>query len=114
MKLAIGSDHAGFKLKGKLLSWLKTADGGKHQVRDLGTYSEVSCDYPDFAQAVAKVVAKKQASKGLLICGTGVGMAIAANKVHGVRAGVAWNAEIAALAADHNNVNVVCFFPRFL
>src|SRR5262245_52515658 len=108
MKLAIGADHAGFKLKGKLAQWLKTKAGGHHQLVDVGTVSEDSVDYPDFARDVARAVAAKKVSKGLLFCGTGTGMAIAANKVRGVRAGVAWSPEIAALAAEHNGANVLC------
>ena len=83
MKLAIGSDHAGVKLKAPLVRWLRSAGGGKHRVLDVGTYTEDSCDYPDFAAAVAKAVATKRASRGILLCGTGIGMAIAANKVRG-------------------------------
>jgi len=114
MKIAIGSDHAGYKLKSQLAAWLKSVAGGKHQVRDVGTFSEDSCDYPDFAEAVAKAVAKKRASKGVLLCGTGIGMAITANKVRGVRAAVVWNPEVAGLAAEHNGANVICLPARFL
>ena len=113
MKLAIGADHAGFHLKWKLANWLRTPQGGKHQILDVGTASEASCDYPDFARDVAEAVAKKRASKGILVCGTGIGMAIAANKTHGIRAGVAWNPKIAGLAAEHNDVNVICIPGRF-
>jgi len=113
MKLAIGSDHAGYRLKGQLVRWLRTADGGKHQILDVGTASEESCDYPDFARAVAEAVAKKRAAKGILLCGTGIGMAIAANKVHGIRAAVAWNPEVAGLAAEHNGANVICIPARY-
>jgi len=113
MKLAIGADHAGFKLKSELINWLRTAAGGKHQILDVGTASEESCDYPDFARGVASAVAAKRAAKGILVCGTGVGMAIAANKTHGIRAGVAWTPEIAELAAEHNDLNVLCIPGRF-
>jgi ribose 5-phosphate isomerase B len=113
MKLAIGSDHAGYKLKGQLMNWLRTAAGGKHQILDVGTASEESCDYPDFAQDVASAVAKKRATKGILICGTGIGMAIAANKTHGIRAAIAWNPEVASLAAEHNDANVLCIPARY-
>jgi ribose 5-phosphate isomerase B len=114
MQIAIGSDHAGYKLKSQLAGWLKTSAGGKHRVRDVGTSSEESCDYPDFAEAVAKAVVKKQASIGVLLCGTGIGMAITANKVRGVRAAVVWNPEVAGLAAEHNGANVICLPARFL
>jgi ribose 5-phosphate isomerase B len=113
MKLAIGSDHAGVKLKAPLVRWLRSAGGGKHRVLDVGTFTEDSCDYPDFALAVAKAVAKKRAAKGILLCGTGIGMAIAANKVRGVRAAVVWNPEVAALAAEHNGANVICLPARY-
>ncbi len=113
MNLAIGSDHAGYKLKGFVADWLKTAPGGKHRVLDLGTDSEESCDYPDFARQVGRAVAAKRASKGILLCGTGIGMAIAANKIRGIRAAVAWNPRVAALAAEHNGANVLCVPARF-
>jgi ribose 5-phosphate isomerase B len=113
VKLAIGADHAGFKLKWQLANWLRTREGGKHQILDVGTVSEESVDYPDFARDVAKAVASKRVSKGILICGTGIGMAIAANKVHGIRAGVVWNTKIAELASEHNDVNVLCIPGRF-
>jgi ribose 5-phosphate isomerase B len=114
VKLAIGSDHAGFKLKSQLLDWLRNPAAGKNQILDVGTSSEESCDYPDFAQSVAKAVAAKRAPKGILICGTGIGMAIAANKVRGIRAAVVWNPEVAALAAEHNEANIICLPARDL
>ena len=114
MKLAIGSDHAGFKLKGKILNWLRTPEGGKQQILDVGTASEDSCDYPDFAREVANAVAKKRVSKGILFCGTGIGMAMTANKVPGVLAAVTWNEKTAALAAEHNAANVICIPARFV
>jgi ribose 5-phosphate isomerase B len=114
VKLAIGSDHAGYFLKSRLISWLRSAAGGRHQVRDLGCASADSCDYPDFAEAVARTVGKKQASRGLLICGTGIGMAMAANKIPGVRAAVSWNAATAGLSAEHNDANVLCIPARFV
>lgn len=113
MKLVIGADHAGFTLKSKVIAWLKSAAGGRHLVRDVGTCSLDSTDYPDFAADVARVVAKGGASRGLLLCGTGIGMAIAANKIRGIRAGVAWNPLTASLAAEHNHANVLCIPARF-
>ena len=113
MNLAIGSDHAGYKLKGRLIQWLRSSEAGKNRILDVGTGSEESCDYPDFAREVGRAVAKKRASKGILLCGTGIGMAIAANKVHGIRAAVAWNPDIAGLAAEHNDANVLCVPARF-
>ena len=113
MKLAIGSDHAGFKFKGPLIHWLRSAAGGRHQILDVGTGSEDSCDYPDFAKAVGRAVAAKRAARGILLCGTGIGMAIAANKIHGIRAAVVWNPEVAGLAAEHNGANVICLPSRY-
>jgi ribose 5-phosphate isomerase B len=114
MKLAIGSDHAGYKLKGQLINWLRTPQVGSHRILDVGTHSEESCDYPDFAHAVALAVAHKRAAKGILLCGTGIGMSMAANKVHGIRAAVVWNPDVSALAAEHNNANVICVAARFM
>jgi ribose 5-phosphate isomerase B len=113
MKLAMGSDHAGFKLKSLLIAWLRSDKGGAHRILDVGTASDEPCDYPDYAVAVAKAVSQKRASKGILLCGTGIGMAMAANKVRGVRAAVVWNPTVAALAAEHNDANVLCLPARF-
>jgi ribose 5-phosphate isomerase B len=113
MKLSIGADHAGFKLKSKIVPWLRSRAGGHYQVRDVGTASEESVDYPDFARDVAKQVASKKAAKGILFCGTGIGMAITANKVHGIRAAVVWNPKVAGLAAEHNDANIICLPSRF-
>ncbi len=114
MKLAVGSDHAGIHLKMKLVPWLKSAAGGRHQVIDMGTSDLTSVDYPDFAASVAKAVKSGRVSKGILMCGTGIGMSMAANKIHGIRAAVVWNEATAALAAEHNNANVLCLPGRFL
>jgi ribose 5-phosphate isomerase B len=113
MKIAIGSDHAGFELRHKLVSWLGSSKGGEHQVVDLGCPDAQSCDYPDYAAAVGRAVSSNRVDRGILICGTGIGMGIAANKVSGVRAAVAWNPETAALAAEHNKANVLCIPARF-
>jgi ribose 5-phosphate isomerase B len=114
MKLVIGSDHAGYRLKSQLVHWLRSAAGGRHQVRDVGCTGLDSCDYPDFAEAVARTVARGTAARGLLFCGTGIGMGMAANKIHGVRAAVSWNPETAALAAEHNSANVLCIPARYV
>lgn len=111
MKIAIGADHAGFQVKRELLDVL-TKWG--YKVMDVGTHSEERADYPDYAKKVALIVTQRQADKGLLVCGTGIGMAIAANKVPGVRAGVAWNKKTAELAAEHNGLNVLCLPARHL
>src|SRR5947209_1575430 len=91
MKLALGSDHAGFRLKAHLLSWLRSPQGGRHRVADVGCENLDSCDYPDFAVAVGRQVQRGRAARGILICGTGIGMGMAANKLSGVRAAVTWN-----------------------
>jgi len=114
MRIAIGSDHAGYKLKSKLEEWLRTPKGGSHQILDVGTASEESTDYPDYAAAVGRAISNKRVDKGVLLCGTGIGMAMAANKVKGVRAAVAWNPETAGLAAEHNGANVLCVPARFV
>src|SRR5438876_12272610 len=114
MKLAIGSDHAGFKLKAQLINWLRTTQGGQNRILDVGTATSDPADYPDFAKEVAKAISEKRASKGILFCGTGIGMAMAANKIPGVLAAVAWTPEIAKLAAEHNGANVLCLPARFV
>ncbi len=106
MKIAIGADHAGFSLKEHLRR--KLVESG-YQVDDLGTSSDASVDYPDYASAVAHKVASGEAERGVLVCSTGVGMSIAANKVPGVRAALAVNAEEVALTRQHNDANVITF-----
>jgi len=109
MKIALASDHAGFTEKEKLKPLL--TDLGVDFV-DLGTQSGASVDYPDFAQKVAEQVALKSVDQGLLVCGSGTGMAITANKVPGVRAAVAWSEETARLARQHNDANVLAIGAR--
>lgn len=112
MRIVIGSDHAGFDQKRRLAQHL--AEAG-HEVRDVGTSSaEVSVDYPDFALAAARAVASGEAEFGVLVCGTGIGMAIAANKVAGVRAANVTTAEFASLAREHNDANIVTVSARFV
>ncbi len=110
MKIAIAADHAGFSEKEKVK---RTLDGLGIEYDDMGTYSDDSVDYPDFAQKVARSVASGEYEQGLLVCGSGTGMAIAANKVKGVRAAVAWNEDIARLAREHNDANVLALPARF-
>lgn len=105
LKIAIGSDHAGFKAKEALKCRLETAS---RQAIDMGTHDDKSTDYPDYARAVAQSVADGQSDFGVLVCSTGVGMSIAANKVSGVRAALVHNAETARLAREHNHANVLC------
>jgi ribose 5-phosphate isomerase B len=109
MKIAIASDHAGYEEKERLKPVL---DELGIQYEDLGTVSEASVDYPDYARKVAEEVAQGHVDQGLLVCGSGTGMAIAANKVPGVRAAVAWNEEIATLAREHNDANVLSLGAR--
>jgi ribose 5-phosphate isomerase B len=112
MRIAIGSDHAGFDQKQHLARYL--ANQG-HEVTDVGTSSsEDSVDYPDFAQAVGRAVADGEADVGILLCGTGIGMAIAANKIAGVRAANVTSAQFARLAREHNHANVVTLSARFV
>jgi len=109
MKIAIASDHAGYEGKERLKPLL---DELGIQYEDLGTVSEDSVDYPDYARKVGEEVAQGRVDQGLLVCGSGTGMAIAANKVPGVRAAVAWNEETARLAREHNDANVLSLGAR--
>jgi ribose 5-phosphate isomerase B len=109
MKVALASDHAGFAEKERLKQVL--TDIGV-EFDDLGTISEDSVDYPDYARKVAEQVSQGVVEQGVLVCGSGTGMAITANKVPGVRAAVAWSEEIARLARQHNNANVLAIGAR--
>ena len=111
MKIAIGADHAGFSLKEQLR--LKLAAEG-HQVVDFGADSPESCDYPDFAQAVGRDVAQGRSDRGILVCSTGIGMAMAANKVDGVRAAPAESEDEVTLTRQHNDANVLTLGARYL
>ncbi|MEX8549190.1 MAG: ribose 5-phosphate isomerase B [Mucilaginibacter sp.] len=109
MKIAIGADHAGFDLKETLSASLT-----EHQLKDFGTYSAESVDYPDFAHPVAFAVENQEFDLGILICGSGNGIAITANKHQGIRAAICWNTELASLARKHNNANILCLPARFI
>lgn len=111
LTIAIGSDHAGFLYKEILKKRLNDL---KHTVLDFGTDSVDSTDYPDFAHPVAEAVESKEASLGILICGSGNGVCMTANKHKGVRAALCWNIELAQLARQHNNANVLCIPARFV
>lgn len=111
MRIAVGADHAGYEMKNQLTEKLRAAG---HQVEDFGTNSGDSIDYPDYARPVAEAVAQGAADRGILVCGSGVGMAMTANKVRGVRAANVHSAEEAALSRQHNNANVVALGARFL
>ncbi len=110
MRIAVGSDHAGFDLKAALAKHL--VDGG-HAILDLGTDSpDVAVDYPDFGLAVGRAVAEGRADRGVCVCGTGIGIGIAANKVAGVRAALVHDVTTAGLARRHNDANVICLGGR--
>ncbi|MDO9556496.1 MAG: ribose 5-phosphate isomerase B [Coriobacteriia bacterium] len=111
MRIALGSDHAGFPLKEHVRAYLV---GLGHDVTDVGTYSEESCDYPDFGAAVGVLVASGEADKGVVVCGSGLGISIAANKVRGVRAVPVMDAEMAEMARRHNDANVVSLAGRYV
>jgi len=105
MKIVIGSDHRGVEIKRRLLDTLRSMG---HEVLDIGTEGAESVDYPDFANEVAKRVGKKEMDRGLLICGTGIGMSMAANKVRGVRAAACQDTLTAEMSRRHNDANVLC------
>ncbi len=109
MRIAIGSDHAGYPLKQALVPWLE--DRG-YEMQDLGTYSTESVDYPDYARAVAHAVAEGRADKGILICGTGIGMSMTANKVPGIRAALCTDPYMSRMSRRHNDANVLCMGAR--
>lgn len=111
MKIAIGCDHGGIVLKPAILDVLKS----KHiEVMDFGTFSEESVDYPDFALMVAEAVSSGEAEKGILLCGTGIGISIAANKVKGIRAAVVTNEFCAEVCKEHNNANIIALGGRVI
>jgi len=109
MKIAIGSDHAGFDAKEEVKAQL---EGLGHEVVDAGAYDRERTDYPDYAHKVANLVRKGEAERGVLMCGTGIGVCIAANKVPGIRAALPYSVETARLAREHNDANVLCLGGR--
>ncbi len=110
-KIAIGSDHAGFEYKQGLKTWL---ENNGYTVKDFGAHSTESADYPDFAHPVAIAVESKECELGILVCGSANGVAITANKHQGIRAAICWTEELASLARQHNNANIVCVPARFV
>ena len=110
-KIAIGCDHAGFELKNTVADSLKEKG---FTIIDKGTYSKESVDYPDFAHQVADSVSDGEANWGILICGSANGVAITANKHQKIRAAICWKSEIASLARQHNNANIICIPARFV
>ena len=109
--IAIGSDHAGYAYKEKLKKMLEDK---WYAVKDFGTDSESSVDYPDFAHPVANAVEQGAARYGILLCGSANGVAISANKHRGIRAALCWNVEVAELARQHNDANIICIPARFV
>ena len=111
MKIALGADHAGFAQKEMLRTWLS---GQGYEIQDFGTYSADSMDYPDVAHPLSAAVADGDYAQGILLCGSANGVAITANKHAGVRAAIAWLPELASLARQHNNANVLCVPARYV
>jgi ribose 5-phosphate isomerase B len=109
--IPIGADHAGFNLKGKIIEFLESKG---YQVEDFGCFSEESIDYPDFAHPVAELIEQNTGMLGILICGSGNGINMTANKHKGIRSALCWNTEIAALARQHNDANIVALPARFI
>lgn len=111
LKIAIGSDHGGFRLKTKIIEYLK---GQNIQFDDFGTFDEQSCDYPVVAKKVAKEVSSDPLRKGILICGTGIGVSIAANKIKGIRAALCGDTFSAKMSRVHNDSNILCLGQRVI
>ncbi len=111
LRIAIGADHGGYEMKNYLIDYLK---GKGFFAKDFGTNAGDSVDYPDFAHPISTAVKNGEYDYGILVCGTGNGMAITANKHEGIRAGLAWNEEVGALVKRHNNANVICLPGRFV
>ena len=111
MKIALGCDHGGINLKNEIIKYLESEG---YEFKDFGTYTTDSCDYPDYALPVAEAVANKEFDFGILICGTGIGIGIAANKVPGIRAALCSSTTFASLARKHNDANVLILPGRFI
>jgi ribose 5-phosphate isomerase B len=111
LPVAIGCDHAGFEYKTNIVKWLNQKGW---QVNDFGTYSADSVDYPDYAHPTAVSVQNKESAFGILICGSGNGVCMTANKHSGIRAGLCWQREVAKLIRQHNNANIICIPARFV
>lgn len=109
MRIAVGADHAGVHLKDALAEHLRAIG---HAVSDVGTHGDERVDYPDFGAAVGRLIASGECERGVLVCGSGIGICMAANKIHGVRAGVAYDNTSAELMRAHNDAQVICFGAR--
>lgn len=110
-RIAFASDHAGFELKEKLIEYVRSLG---YEAEDFGTFSTESCDYPDFAHPAARAVENGECDFGIGMCGSGNGMQMTLNKHQGIRAGLAWEPEIASLIRRHNNANIIVFPARFI
>jgi ribose 5-phosphate isomerase B len=111
MRISIGCDHGGLEYKDALTKELREKG---HEIIDCGTYTKESCDYPDFARKAAELVARGEVEKGIVICTSGEGVCITANKVKGVRCGLGYNDEVAALMRQHNDCNMIAFAQKFM
>lgn len=111
MRIAIGADHGGYKLKQALMQYLKKK---RHKVIDTGTFSEESCDYPLFAKNVSKLVSAKKVKMGMLICKSGLGMSIAANRTKGIRAALCHNLEMTKFSRQHNDANILVIGAKYV
>jgi len=111
MRIALGVDHAGFALKNKIVEFLKSKGV---QVLDLGTFSNAKVDYPDYAKAVGEAVVNAKADRGVLICGSGIGACVAANKIKGIRAGTCHDTYSAHQGVEHDNMNILCLGARII
>ena len=109
--VALGSDHAGFEMKESLKQWLTN---NRYDVEDFGVFSSESADYPDIAHPLAKMISAGKHRFGILLCGSGNGVAITANKYQGIRAAICWSEELAMLARLHNDANILCLPARFI
>lgn len=111
MKLAFGCDHGGFPYKEAILNHLKEKG---YEVLDFGTFSLDSCHYPEYAFKAAEAVAEKKADKGILVCSSGEGVCMCANKVKGIRAGIGYNDIVSQLIVEHNHANIICFGAKYM
>lgn len=111
MKIAFACDHGGYPVKEAIIKMLKEEG---HEVIDCGTYSLVSCNYPEFAHACAEKVKNKEADKGILVCSSGEGVMMVANKVKGIRCGIGYNDEVSHLIVEHNHANMIAFGAKFM
>lgn len=111
MRIALASDHAGFELKNALVAHLRA---GGHEVSDLGTHTADSVDYPDFGKAVGEAVAAGTVERGVVVCSSGIGISIAANKVHGVRSALVMNEDMAEFSRRHNDANIIAFGQKYI